>query len=416
MPHRRRPPTALPCAPRRPRPARPRPVLAALSLGALLGATPAAADLPPEDRALAGAQLAAGLASDGSLCNGDLDLGLIFDPDGPSGPAPIGGDALTPGWCFELWAVRASDGRGWVQGEAHAGTTVAMESAALAAGPGIQALRVTGADDDLVAQWDVVLREDEGLLLFVVELEALNPLPGVVISRIFDADLDAWVSGTYATLNRVDDAVVTAASAFDGRAVALSAGDGLGGRCAWCESDALLDTAPGESEGDDQLGVFVELGDLAAGERRRVTFAYAVGDSADRAAEDARSAAEAGDLDADGAADGDDCAPLDARQGPGLAEVADGLDNDCDGATDEGDGATPSTPRDDWDQAGAGGGAGDGADDGGGVSTADGADDPGKASAGCGAAPARGRSSALLAALAAALGLTAARARRRSLA
>jgi hypothetical protein len=401
---------------------RPRPSRAGLGsrficLGTLFCATPAAADLPAEDRALAGARLAAGFASDGSMCNAPLDLGLLFDPDGPTGPAPIGGDALTPGWCFELWAVRASDGQEWVQGEAHAGTTLPMEWEALDAGPGVQALRVRGEDEALRAQWELVLREDEGLLLFAVELEALRALPGLSVSRIFDADLDAWVSGTYSTINQVDGDVVIASSAFDGRALALSATDGQGGSCAWCESDALLDTAPSEREGDEQLGVFVELGDLGAGERRRLTFAYAVGEGVAEAAAAARAAATAGDLDADGAADDEDCAPLDPRRAPGLAEARDGLDNDCDGEVDEGEGAEPTTPREDWEQAGETDGEGDGTD--GGSTTAAGTAEPGKVGAGCAAAPTPGRtrrSPAVFAAVAALVGLTTARARRRSLA
>ena len=337
----------------------PRPMLPLL-LPALLLGRPGRAALPDDDRLLSGAVLAAGFASDGSLCNLGAGLGLVFDPDGGAGPAPLGGDALLPGRCFEAWALSTGDGRSWVQAEADLGSDLEVDMAAVEAGPGVLALDARADDPALSLRWQLVLREDEGLILMHLRVEAHEDLPGLALSRSFDPDLDAWSTGDYGTVNSVLDDVVVASSAFDDRAVALAGPGGGGGICAWCALPDALAAGDAAGEGDQQLGVWVELGDLAAGDVAEATLAYAVGADALDVVEAAHAAAAAGDLDGDGAADGADCAPLDPTRAPGTAELSNGVDDDCDGEVDEVDAAGAGEARDGWATPGAAAGDPDG--------------------------------------------------------
>ena len=316
----------------------------------MMGSGLARADLPEDDRMLVGDVLAIGVAADGSLTNRALDLGILLDPDGPEGRAPIGGDALLPGRAFELWSLSTDDGRRWVQGEADLGSDLRLDFERPEASPLLDAVTATGGDADLSVQWQMVVRAHEGLLLLTLEVEAIDTLPGLRLARVFDPDLDSWSAGSYATRNVATEDVVVASSAVDARALALSAAGGRAGLCAWCSDADLL--IPGSSEGDDQLGVWVELGDVPAGTRRTVHLAYAIGaDSLDTAAA-AQAAAAAADLDGDGATDAADCAPLDPARASGHVESTDGIDNDCDGQIDENDADAPGSPREDWAEAG----------------------------------------------------------------
>ena len=336
-------------------------LLGPLLLPALLLARPSAAALPDEERLLSGAVLAVGFASDGSLCNPGVGLGMVFDPDGGAGPAPLGGDVLLPGRCFEAWALSTGDGRAWVQAEADQGSDLDVDVAAVETGAGLQALEARAEDPAFSLRWQLVLREDEGLLLMHLRVEAREALPGLALSRAFDPDLDAWSTGDYGTANSVLDDVVLASSAFDDRAVALAAPGGAGGLCRWCALPDALAAGGAGADGDEQLGVWIELGELAAGDVAEATFAYAVGAEPRAVAEAAWAAAAAEDLDGDGSPDAADCAPLDPARAPGAAEQANGQDDDCDGEVDEveGDGAaragwaSPGAPEEDGAKASA---------------------------------------------------------------
>ena len=289
-----------------------------------------------------------GFASDGSLCNPGVGLGMVFDPDGGAGPAPLGGDVLLPGRCFEAWALSTGDGRAWVQAEADQGSDLDVDVAALETGAGLQALEARAEDAAFSLRWQLVLREDEGLLLMHLRVEAREALPGFALSRAFDPDLDAWSTGDYGTDNSVLDDVVLAASAFDDRAVALAAPGGAGGACAWCALPDALAAGGAGADRDEQLGVWIELGDLAAGDVAEATFAYAVGAEPRAVAEAAWAAAAAEDLDGDGAPDAADCAPLDPARAPGAAEQANGQDDDCDGEVDEVEAEGAGAAREGW--------------------------------------------------------------------
>lgn len=313
----------------------------------------ARADLPDDARVLVDDRVAVGVAADGSFTNAALALGLLFDPDGPAGPMPVGGDAILPGRDFEAWGLQDDAGTAWVQSAGDLGSTVALDWEAADEGT-VQVLIGRGGDETAEVELRLSLPVGASVLRVDLTVEARQEMPGLRVSRSFDPDTDHWASGSYDTDNdATQPGVVVAAAGWDGRAWALAAADGAGAVCAWCVLPAEIAAGDDASTGDDQLGMVVELGSLAAGESATAHFAYAFGPDAETARARAAAAVAVEDADLDGVADADDCAPLDARAFPGAAEALDGLDNDCDGATDETaglpDGGEPLP--DDWDTA-----------------------------------------------------------------
>ncbi|RME20732.1 MAG: hypothetical protein D6798_19795 [Deltaproteobacteria bacterium] len=311
----------------------------------------AAGDLPPADRWLATDMVAVGVAADGSLGNPDAGLGLVFDPDGAEGPFPPGGDVLLPGRAFETWALQAG-ADAWVQAAPDSGSDLELRW-----DPPVDDGRLAwlhgsvDADMLLVDAW-VVLPWGQPVAWLLLDLEPTVDLDGAWLARSFDPDIDSPLDGSSRTSNAVQDGVVVASGAVDGRAWALAAVGGQGGICSWCSLPSDIVAGTSSSEGDQQLGLAVDLGDVLAGEGVRVLFAYGFGVDSGAAVAAAQDAAASVDLDGDGADWTDDCDDLDATVSPLAEELpGTGVDEDCDGVVDEDEPAdTGVSGRDDWDQ------------------------------------------------------------------
>jgi len=321
----------------------------------LLALSSALADLPAEDRWVASDSVAVGLHADGSLVNPAIDLGLKWDPDGPLGPAPLGGDILIAGYPWETWSI-----------EYTAGST---QHTAVCGGPHLAS--------DLVFDWDepvltaamewihgaastahldldvwVAASLDQDVVWLDTRISAKAAVSDLAVARVVDADFDATTTGAYTTLNQAGPGWASAESTWDGRALALAAVDGEGGLCSWCTlPDQVADGSTGPSIDDAQLGVALWLGDLAVGEHTTATVAYGLALGDDFAVDLALEAAASVDRDGDGlSVEEGDCDDREPLAAPGLIEWADGVDNDCDGEVDE-DTVLSDDDEDGWTEA-----------------------------------------------------------------
>jgi hypothetical protein len=300
----------------------------------LLLAFTALADLPDTARLVATDRLAAGVQADGSLVNDVAGLGLRWDADGPEGVEPMGGDWLYEGWAMEVWSVAWADtllvnGGPWTS----SALTLTWDSGGAG---GLSWLHGAATSPEVdVEEW-IEAPWGEDLLWITLRLTAHEDLGGVTLGRMFDPDPDAWLTGSYDALLTAEPGAVAAESLAEGRALALATSGGVGAICQWCTDPAdVLAASAGTATGDDQLGLAVGLGDLAAGDSVDVVFVYAFGAGTAAAVDLASLALTDEDHDRDGVAAADDCAPLDGHVAAGLEDVADGLDNDCDGVVDE---------------------------------------------------------------------------------
>ena len=313
----------------------------------LLLTTSAGLAAGPSDLWLSTDRLALAVEPGGSLCSPALDLGVLWDPDGPTGERPVGGDLLYQGRAFETWGIAWSDADGdhvLISGSDVADQVDELSWDEPADGADVGTLRGTTTTDsfELVLTIDLPwtdLRDepDTGLILFTAQLTALEAITDLRLSRSYDPDPDKWSTGSSATANTVDDDTVVAAGEFDGRTVALATSGGQGAICTWCATpDQVLAGSTTGSTADDQLGVAVEIGDLAAGAQVEVVFVYALSLDGETALATARAVAAAPDRDGDLVTEAEgDCDDRDATVGPDQTEVADGVDNDCDGQIDE---------------------------------------------------------------------------------
>ena len=312
-----------------------------LALALTLLSPPAAAALTDAELSLETSSLAVGLAPDGSLICRACGLGLLWDPDGAEGTLPAGGDWLLARRPFEIWSMSAQvdgESRDWVNADAE-GSALPMEWSRAADGPDALALYGEGGDEVLAVEQWVVLYPGADLVGLLSRVTARAPLTDLRLARVADPDPDYGFNGDTDTLNVGGDGVASAAGAWDGRALALASAGGVGAICGWCtRPDELLSGSAGPETGDDQIGVTVSLGDLAAGESVTVAFVYALATDADQARAAAIDAAAAlsEDLDGDGlsAAEGD-CDEGRADASPGASQQWNGEDDDCDGAIDE---------------------------------------------------------------------------------
>lgn len=312
-----------------------------MPLALLALVVPARADLPAAERWISSDRLAVGVAEDGSLVNRELELGLVGDPDGPEGTAPVGGDLIFQGWAVEAWLVdweQGGEAGGWMQNAAHYGSDVTLSWETWGEGPdawGLHGAMEEGADGPLAVETWISVGAESPVLLLTLRLEATEDLESVRVARLLDLDPDAWLEGEYSSLNASGDGYAAASGAWDGRTLAMTSAGGVGAVCAWCEDiDTLLAGAGESSIGDEQIGVVVEVGALAAGESVDLSFAYAFALDLDEAQALAL-AATLHDADGDGVYDPEDCGPGDAGSFAGASQSWNGQDDDCDGEIDE---------------------------------------------------------------------------------
>jgi hypothetical protein len=295
---------------------------------------------PARAEALVTDRVAVGVNTDGSLCTDDASLGLLYDPDGALGPEPLGSDMLLPGNPWEVWsaewtvrgAVRTSTSGGpYLDGGPPFSWSGSGDTGAVSWLDG----ETTAGDLDVTAAFD--LAWDVDVLWITLTVTALVDVTDLWLARTVDADQDfAW--DTYETVNDATVAgVVVSGGPESGRAIALAAVNGRAAICwSWCTLPRDVRAGfSGPETSDRVVGVAVEVGDLALGESAEVVFVYALATDADAARDLALLGAERTDRDGDGVAPPDDCNDRDPWIAPGVAERADGLDDDCDGAIDE---------------------------------------------------------------------------------
>lgn len=292
---------------------------------------------------VAGERLAVGVHTDGSLCDAEGTACVLYDPDGPEGPIPLGSDLLLPGRPFETWAVQYG-------GPGGARTLVAGGPDRVGAGapldwapPGrvedLAFVEGTAEWDDLDVRVAVDLPVHGDVFWITVDLTAKRSLSDVAVSRTVDADPDWFVNGSYGSAVQAEGAIASAGSRRDeARAIALAVDGGQARLCGgWCtRPDEVRAGDTGEDDGDRVIGVSTVPTDLAEGATLRVRFAYGLGATMAEARERAGAAMLVDDLDGDGLTEAEgDCDDRDPDTGPGASELPDGRDNDCDGSTDE---------------------------------------------------------------------------------
>lgn len=309
-----------------------------LSLCAVLLFAPAVAQAGVT---LSGERLAVGVNEDGSLCDWDDRVCLLYDPDGMGRGAPLGSDMILPGRSFETWSAS------WrVDGEERVARATAPDNPtglALAWDPPSRSEdlhfvegRVSLDGLDVEVAVDVPAQDEVFWTTFT--LTATRAVTDVELARTVDVDPDVYANGGYGTINEAVGEIAVASSPLnEGKSLALGVIDGEAGLCGWCSTPAAIRSGTeGTREGDFQIGVAWGPVDLAAGEQVRVRFAYALAMDDDEARTRARAAMAVDDLDGDGRTEAaGDCDDRDANVATGAPERADGRDNDCDGEIDE---------------------------------------------------------------------------------
>lgn len=293
---------------------------------------------------ISGERLAVGIHTDGSICDADRSTCVLYDPDGPGGPIPMGSDLLLPGRPFETWAVQY-EGPGGAEtlvagGPDRVGSGAPLTWSAPQQVEDLVFVQGTASWEDLEVQVTFDLPVDGDVFWITVDLTARRALSDLRVSRTVDADPDYFINGSYGSLVQAEGAIASAGSRFSdqARAIAVGVSGGQAGLCDdWCSTpDQVLGGDTGEDSDDRVIGVSTLPTDLAEGQTLRVRFAYGLGVDTAQARERTAGAMLVDDLDGDGLTEADgDCDDRNPDSGPGAVEVADGSDNDCDGAIDE---------------------------------------------------------------------------------
>jgi hypothetical protein len=306
-----------------------------------------AASLPEIDateRWIGDDTIAIGFNADGSLVNDDIPLGILWAADSDDG-VPMGGDMLRVGreWEVWSWSYYAGDSAETMVNYAPYGDSdLLFEWFERVDTGALVGLRARGSTEHLSVRVSALTRAREDAAIIDIEYTALVDITGLMVARNVDPDPDFWATGAYSTINESGEGYAVGTGAFDDRALALVGARadeslGIGGVCDWCTTPTeLIATAGASGEGDDQIGVAVNLGDLTTGETVSVRFVYAVAPGTDAALDLAWNALVSSDLDGDGlSADEGDCDDWDATVYAGAVEWVDEIDNDCDGDIDE---------------------------------------------------------------------------------
>ena len=311
-----------------------------------LMAAAAFADVPAEDRWLGNANLVAGVNADGSFGNDALDLGFLWDPDGPAGPMPTTGDLMWVGYRWDVWGWdwRTDGGDEGEQSHAapHIDNDHAIDWTRRVDNDAVAALLGSMTTDAAAVDVRIVMLKRADVILHDLHYTPTEDWSRLRVGRTVDPDQDYWLLETYATTNTLGADWVSAESALDERAVALAGRTADGsmatpGLCSWCDTPAAMADGAGEpGSGDVHPNVLLSHAAIAAGETAEVRFAYAFAVGGEAAGLMAVDALAIDDLDDDGVGpDEGDCDDLDPTTHPGATERFDGIDNDCDGAVDE---------------------------------------------------------------------------------
>ena len=303
----------------------------------------ALADVDAEDRWLGNDNLAIGFDADGSLVNSDMELGILWDPDGPEGEIPTGGDMIRVGYHWELWTWSYESGGDDFEGTnlgPHSDSDMSMEWEGPWLTDTIHGLRASGGDDNISVDIAMAVSQEADVMWTDFTITALSDVEDLWLGRVYDPDQDYWATETYSTYNTSGDGYGAATGDYDDRAIVLLGigpeGLGVGGVCDWCRTnEGILDGAGESNYADDDPGVAVEVGSLLAGESTSVRFVYGFGLGEGATLSMSFAWLTEDDMDGDGSPVPDDCDDWDASVSPDTEEIADDLDNDCDGEIDE---------------------------------------------------------------------------------
>jgi len=302
-------------------------------------------------------RVAVGVNADGSLCHAGHRICLMYDPDGPEGPIPLGGDLLWPGRAFEAW------GASWTQGgvqrvvraqapDAQGPVQLTWEPARIT--PDFVSMRgETSLGGAMSVQIDIDIPRDGDVVYMTHTFRASGAVQGFEATRTVDNDPDFYRDRSYNSRNEASGPVAVAASRYElGTTLAVGLRDGVAAVCNWCVTPAeVRNGVAGPIDADRVIGVRSEPVDLVDGQEIALRFVYALASDPSTARQRALDAMMVVDLDGDGFTEAEgDCDDRDASVHPGAVEIPDGKDNNCNGEIDEGtihhdgdgDGFTPA--------------------------------------------------------------------------
>ena len=312
----------------------------------LLIAGVATADVESDERWIGNDNLAVGIHEDGSLINGTMELGVLWDPDGTGGPIPLSGDMLYVGNQWDLviwdWETTSGDGGRRVQGGPYTEDWRAAEWLSKTNNDVVTGLRGQLSDGPLQIEYQIAALHRADVVVYDLIFRADESLSELDVGKAFDPDQDYWFSESYRTVNESDDNWAYGASAFDGRAIAL-AGRGnadaevSGGVCRWCDSPReMLESAGRSNINDRHPNVLVRMEDIEADTAISVRFVYAFTIDGEAAKDLAIEMLDLTDMDEDGLSTAEgDCDDWNPDTYADATEIMDGEDNDCDGEVDE---------------------------------------------------------------------------------
>ena len=245
----------------------------------------AMADVDAEDRWLGNENLVIGFDADASLVNSTLEVGIQWDPDGPEGDIPIGGDMIRVGYQWELWTwTYTSDGEEYTGTNLgpHDDTDMDMTWEGPWLTDTIHGLRASGSEDEIEVEIAMAVSQEADVMWTDFTITARSDIEDLWLGRGYDPDQDYWATESYSTHNASGDGYGIATGDYDERTMVLigigPAGLGIGGVCNWCTTCEGIIAEAGESNyTDDDPGVAVEVGDLLAGESATVRFVYGFG-------------------------------------------------------------------------------------------------------------------------------------------
>jgi len=247
----------------------------AISLCAVVALLPASASA---SALLQGDHLQVGVSNSGGLIDDAFTAGVNLDPAG--GGAYTAADFLRPGTPFEFYSIGVGGSSigtaGYALGDPFAGVTADTSWG-------------TQLTADTSARWDGLgiyqnawFDTTESTIHFVVTLTNTRR-PGsasftdVAYARGAEPDQDLYTYGTYFTNNSIGSGGVTAVGPFSGWSMTLV--DTWGGgnypvSAPWETDPYLLQTAGNDGNGDYTINCAWDLGTIAPGTSKSVSFDY----------------------------------------------------------------------------------------------------------------------------------------------